>query len=56
MPIVITTVDEYEAAIQRAQELMGMTEGSAEEAELAEISDAIEAWDAKHDDATGWKE
>lgn len=51
----ITSVEEYEAATARAQELMGAVEGSPEEAELAEISDAIMAWDQRHDDVTCWE-
>lgn len=50
----ITSVEGYEAATARAQELMGAIEGSPEDAELAEISDAIMAWDRRHDDATAW--
>lgn len=53
--MIITSIDDYEAATARAQELIGCTDGSPEEAELAEISDAIMAWDRRHDDATSWE-
>ena len=41
----ITTDAEREAALDRAQELMGALEGAAEERELEELSDALEEWD-----------
>lgn len=56
LAIPITSVEEYEAATARAQDLKGCIEGSPEEAELADISNAIMAWDVKHDDATAWKD
>lgn len=36
---------EHEAALDRAQELMGALEGTVEERELERISDALEEWD-----------
>lgn len=54
MTITITTVEEYEAATARAQQLIGCIEGSEEEAELIRITDAIMEWDRAHDAATSW--
>lgn len=48
----IASIEEYEAATARAQALLGCNEGSPEEAELDAISDAITAWDQRHDAAT----
>lgn len=53
--IVITTVEEYEAATREVQDLTGAPEGSREEQRLIALVEAIEAWDAKHDDATAWR-
>lgn len=53
--VAITSVDEYEVATERVQQLSGCLEGTPEEAELEALVDAIAAWDAKHDDATRWK-
>lgn len=53
--IVITTVEEYEAATQQVQELSGAPEGTPEERRLIELVLAIEVWDSKHDDATAWR-
>jgi hypothetical protein len=53
-PIVITTLEQYEAATARIQELSGAIEGSPEEAELERLADAVMAWDRTHDDATSW--
>lgn len=50
----ITSIEEYEAATSRAQALLRALKGVAEKAELAEIMDAIAAWDQRHDDATRW--
>lgn len=41
----ITTDAEREAALDRAQELMGALEGTPEERELEELSDALEDWE-----------
>lgn len=41
----ITTDAEREAALDRAQELMGALEGTPEERELEQISDALEEWE-----------
>lgn len=54
--VVINNVEEYEAATQEAQELNGAPEGSLEERRLVDLMLAIEIWDAKHDDATAWRD
>lgn len=53
--VVITTVDEYEAATREVQELTGAPEDTPEERRLIDLVLAIEIWDMKHDDATGWR-
>lgn len=53
--MIINSVEEYEAATQRVQDLSGCLEGTPEEAELIALVEAIEAWDRKHDDATAWR-
>ncbi len=53
--IVITTVEEYEAATAEVQRLSGAPEDTPEERRLIELVEAIEIWDAKHDDATAWR-
>lgn len=53
--IVITTIEQYEAATREVQELTGAPEGTAEERRLIDLVEAIEAWDATHDDATAWR-
>jgi hypothetical protein len=54
--IVITTIEQYEAATREVQDLTGAPEGSREEQRLIALVEAIEAWDAQHDDATAWKD
>ena len=54
--VVITTVEEYEAATVEVQRLTGAPEDTPEERRLVDLVAAIEAWDAKHDDATRWKD
>ena len=53
--VVITNVEEYEAATREVQELTGAPEGTPEERRLIDLVLAIEMWDAKHDDATAWR-
>ncbi|MET3892760.1 hypothetical protein ABIE41_003836 [Bosea sp. OAE506] len=53
--VVITTVEEYEAATQEVQDLTGAPENTPEERRLIDLVLAIEIWDAKHDDATAWR-
>ena len=50
--VVISTVEEYEAAMAEAQELSGAPESTTEETRLADLACAIMIWDAKHDNAT----
>lgn len=54
--VVITTVEEYEAATAEVERLSGAPEGTPEERQLIELILAIEIWDAKHDDATAWRD
>ena len=54
--VVITNVQEYEAATQEVQDLSGALEGTPEERRLIDLVLAIEIWDAKHDDASGWRD
>lgn len=54
--VVITNVEQYEAATAEVQELTGAPEGSLEERRLIDLVLAIEIWDAKHDDATAWQD
>lgn len=53
--IVITTVEEYEAATQEVQELTGAPEDTLEERRLIDLVHAIEIWDASYDDAAAWR-
>lgn len=53
--VTIHSVDQYEAATRRVQELAGCQKGSPEEAELQALTDAVMEWDKTHDDATAWK-
>lgn len=53
--VVITNVEEYEAATAEVQELTGAPEGTPEERRLIDLVLAIEIWDASHDDATAWR-
>ncbi len=46
MPIVITTVEEHEAAAAEVQRLAGALEDTPEESRLIDLVTAIEAWDA----------
>jgi hypothetical protein len=42
---VIRKDDEFLAATERAQELMGFTDGSAEEREMEELADAMQVYE-----------
>lgn len=53
--IIITTVEEHEDATRDVQELTGAPEGTPEERRLIDLVLAIEIWDARHDDASGWR-
>lgn len=46
--VVITTVEDYEAATREVQELTGAPEGTPEERRLIDLVLAIEIWDAKY--------
>jgi hypothetical protein len=52
----IETVEDYELATQRIAALQDSTRGDEEEHELQALIEAVKRWDAKHDDATGWKD
>ena len=47
---IVRCADDYERAVQRVAELGTPPEGSEEEAELFGLIDAIEKWDARHED------
>ena len=49
-------VEDYELATQRIAALQDSTRGDEEEHELQALIEAVKRWDAKHDDATGWKD
>lgn len=44
----ITTQAEYEAAVERIQELSGAPEGTPEEKQLIQIILDVEIWETKH--------
>jgi hypothetical protein len=48
-------VQDYERATERVAELGNPPHDSEQEAELISLIEAIEKWDARHDDATGWE-
>ncbi len=52
---IVRCVDDYERATQRVAELGSPAEGSPEEAELIGLVEAIEKWEARHDDPEGWE-
>mgnify|MGYP003394420175 CR=1 FL=1 len=52
---IVRCEDDYERATQRIVELGMPAPGSKEEAELIGLVEAVEKWDARHDDATGWE-
>jgi hypothetical protein len=54
--IEIRTVDEYEAATRLIQKLTDAPEDSPEGAKVRMLLAAVAAWDAKHDDASAWKD
>lgn len=47
---IVRCPDDYERAVERVTELGAPPEGSEEEAELFGLIDAIEKWDARHED------
>lgn len=51
---IVRCEDDYERATQRVAELGNPSTGSSEERELLDLLEAIDKWDVRHDDATGW--
>ena len=51
---IVRCVDDYERATERVAELGNPLPGSADEQELFGLIDAIERWQARHDDSTDW--
>ena len=52
---IVRCVDDYERATQRVTEIGNPPAGSAEEMELIGLIEAIEKWEARHDDEQGWE-
>jgi hypothetical protein len=52
---IVRCVDDYERASQRVIELGNPAEGTPEEMELIGLIEAIEKWEARHDDADAWE-
>ncbi|KPF71095.1 hypothetical protein IP69_07155 [Bosea sp. AAP35] len=54
---IVRCPDDYQRAVERVAELGTPAPGSPEEAELFGLVDAIEKWEARHDedeDGEGW--
>ncbi|WP_306224519.1 hypothetical protein [Bosea beijingensis] len=51
---IVRCVDDYERATQRVSELGSPPPGTPEEMELIGLIEAIEKWEARHDDEEGW--
>jgi hypothetical protein len=52
---IVRCADDYERALERVAELGHPAPGTAEEAELISLIEAIEKWEARHeDDSEGW--
>lgn len=47
---IVRCPDDYERAVERVAELGTPAEGSEQEAELFGLIDAMEKWDARHED------
>ena len=47
---IVRCPDDYERAVERIAELGTPAEGSEKEAELFGLIDAMEKWDARHED------
>lgn len=47
--MMISTQADYDAAIERIQELSGCLEDTPEERGMIELVEAVEAWHARHD-------
>ncbi len=52
----IETIEDYELATQKIAALDSATRGEDEERERDALIEAVQQWDRKHDDATGWKD
>lgn len=52
---IVRCVDDYERATQRVIELGNPESGTPEEMELIGLVEAIEKWEARHDDQDGWE-
>ena len=52
---IVRCVDDYERATQRVMELGNPPADSPEEFELIGLIEAIEKWEARHDEQDGWE-
>jgi len=52
---IVRCVDDYERATQRVMELGNPPADSPEEFELIGLIEAIEKWEARHDDEDDWE-
>ena len=52
---IVRCVDDYERAKQRVLELGNPEAGTPEEMEVIGLIEAIEKWEARHDDVEGWE-
>lgn len=51
---IVRCVDDYERAAQRVAELGTPVAGTPEEIEMISLIEAIEKWEARHDDDAAW--
>lgn len=51
---IVRCVDDYERAVQRVAELGAPAAGTPEEIEVISLIEAIEKWEARHDDDEAW--
>lgn len=52
----IETIEDYELATQRIAVLDLASRGAEEQREREALIEAVQHWDRKHDDVTGWKD
>ena len=52
----IETLEDYELASRRIATIASGPQDASTEREHKALAAAIQAWDLKHDDASGWKE
>ena len=52
----IETIEDYELATQRIAVLDLASRSDKEQLERDALIDAVQHWDRKHDDVTGWKD